>query len=101
MTGLKRGKMPDIKVYIASVTGSMKIRKETEIILRILEGKKFEFETIDIATIDGAKEKMRELAGNATLIPPQIFNKDMYCGDFAAFDMASEDGELKSFLKVE
>ena len=29
---------------------------------------------------------MRELAGNPTLLPPQVFNDDIYCGDFEAFE---------------
>jgi hypothetical protein len=30
--------------------------------------------------VEGAKEKMREIMGDAAAIPPQFFNNDVYCG---------------------
>lgn len=45
----------------------------------VLSGKHIEFEKVDISLEEGAKEKMREGAGEGTL-PPQIFKGDTYLG---------------------
>ncbi len=46
----------------------------------ILESKGIKFQKIDVAADENAKIKMRELSGNPTAIPPQLFNGDTYCG---------------------
>mmetsp|Transcript_23032 Transcript_23032/g.60169 ORF Transcript_23032/g.60169 Transcript_23032/m.60169 type:complete len:99 (-) Transcript_23032:1296-1592(-) len=95
-----------VKVYYASVTGSQEMRKHQEKIFMIIDSKKVEYEKVDIASIDGAKDKMRALMGAAGVegaeraLPPQIFNEEAYCGNFEAFHLAVEDGELETFLKL-
>ena len=39
-----------------------------------------EVKYIDVAADEDAKKKMRDLSGNPSAIPPQIFNGDTYCG---------------------
>lgn len=46
----------------------------------ILEGKKIEFQKIDIAASSEAKNKMREISNDSKALPPQICNGDQYCG---------------------
>lgn len=46
----------------------------------VLSSKHIDVEYIDVAASEDAKKKMRELSGNPTAIPPQIFNEDQYCG---------------------
>ena len=46
----------------------------------VLESKEINFEVIDIASSSDDKEKMRELAGDPTALPPQIVNNGVYCG---------------------
>ncbi|MBN3321390.1 SH3L3 protein, partial [Atractosteus spatula] len=48
--------------------------------MRILESKSVQFELIDISVGNEVREEMRSKAGNATAVPPQIFNGDQYCG---------------------
>lgn len=35
---------------------------------------------IDVAADEDAKKKMRDLIGDPSAVPPQIFNGDTYCG---------------------
>jgi hypothetical protein len=44
-----------------------------------LQGKKIEFEKVDISLVEGAKEKMRAICGETTL-PPQLCKGDTYLG---------------------
>ena len=46
----------------------------------ILDAKKIEYKKIDVAADETAKQRMRDLSGNSTAIPPQLFNDDQYCG---------------------
>ena len=46
----------------------------------VLEGKNIKFEKIDISLVDGAKEKMREISGDPTALPPQLCKGDTYLG---------------------
>ena len=46
----------------------------------ILESKGINFEIVDIAASAEDKEKMRELVGDSTALPPQIVNDGAYCG---------------------
>lgn len=39
-----------------------------------------EVKYIDVSADENAKKKMRDLSGNPTAVPPQIFNGDTYCG---------------------
>jgi hypothetical protein len=55
-------------------------RKEQEKLEMVLSGKKLEHKLIDIATIDGAKDKMRELMSDPKALPPQFFLGDKHLG---------------------
>ena len=46
----------------------------------ILSGQKVDYETIDIATSSESKDKMRELMGDETALPPQIFRGEKHLG---------------------
>mmetsp|Transcript_24835 Transcript_24835/g.34869 ORF Transcript_24835/g.34869 Transcript_24835/m.34869 type:complete len:99 (+) Transcript_24835:41-337(+) len=95
-----------LKLYFATVTSSQKIRKEQEKIQMIIEGKKLDHEIVDIASVEGAKDKMRSLMaeqgveGADKALPPKIFHDDTYCGDYEAFMYAIEDEKLNEFLKL-
>ena len=56
------------------------IKKNQQKLRFTLESKHIEFELIDVAASDDAKEEMRRLSGNPTALPPQIFNGTTYCG---------------------
>lgn len=46
----------------------------------ILDSKKIEYEKLDIAADEDAKQKMRDGMGDPKGLPPQLFNGDDYCG---------------------
>ncbi|XP_076612909.1 SH3 domain-binding glutamic acid-rich-like protein 3 [Chaetodon auriga] len=89
-----------VQVFYTSVSGSIELKKHQQKIIDILESKKIPHKLVDIAQNSDDKDLMRKIAGNPTALPPQICNGDVYCGDYAAFDMAVEAGELELFLKL-
>lgn len=46
----------------------------------VLDSKKIQYEKIDIAADEDAKQKMRDGMGDPKGLPPQLFNGDDYCG---------------------
>ena len=58
----------------------LQIKKNQQKMFMILDGKKIQYEQIDVAASEEAKKKMRELIGDPKALPPQIFNGDTYCG---------------------
>ncbi|KAM4712635.1 SH3 domain-binding glutamic acid-rich-like protein 3 [Anableps anableps] len=89
-----------VTVYMASVSGSLELKKNQERIFSVLSSKKIPYKTVDITQNSEDKDLMRKKAGNPSALPPQIFNGDVYCGDFAAFENAIEMEDLEKFLKL-
>ncbi|XP_028413851.1 SH3 domain-binding glutamic acid-rich-like protein 3 [Dendronephthya gigantea] len=89
-----------IVLYCTSVTSSIEIKKEQQRIEMVLTGKGIAFEKVDISLVEGAKEKMRELAGDKTALPPQLCRGDKYLGNYKQFDEAIENEELNKFLQI-
>ncbi|XP_078088876.1 SH3 domain-binding glutamic acid-rich protein isoform X12 [Mustelus asterias] len=93
-----------IKVFIASQSGSTAIKKKQQDVLGFLEANKIEFKEMDIAANEDNRKWMREnVPGekrpqNGIPLPPQIFNDELYCGDFEAFFNAKEDNGVYAFL---
>uniref|UniRef100_V9LFE2 SH3 domain-binding glutamic acid-rich-like protein n=1 Tax=Callorhinchus milii TaxID=7868 RepID=V9LFE2_CALMI len=93
-----------IKVFIASSSGFLGIKKKQQEVLGFLQVNKIDFEECDIAVNEENKKYMREnvpencrpSTGNP--LPPQIFNNDRYCGDFEAFFDARENNAVYAFL---
>ncbi|XP_078001422.1 SH3 domain-binding glutamic acid-rich-like protein 2 isoform X1 [Glandiceps talaboti] len=92
-----------VKVYYSSVSSSSKIKKNQMNLFMVLEGKKIEFEKVDISQDDEAKSFMWENSKqpeSGKPLPPQIYNDDEYCGDYDDFDIANEDKAWYSFMKI-
>lgn len=94
-----------IKVYISSVTGNSKMRKQQQHIQSTLESFKIDFENVDISCPNNEEQKefMRTNAkarDGSVALPPQIFNEDDYCGDYEDFEINVEDNLLYEFLKM-
>uniref|UniRef100_A0A3Q2DA66 SH3 domain-binding glutamic acid-rich-like protein 3 n=2 Tax=Cyprinodon variegatus TaxID=28743 RepID=A0A3Q2DA66_CYPVA len=89
-----------VSVYMASVSGSLEMKKSQDRIFSVLSSKKIPFKAVDITQDSEYKDLMRKIAGNPTALPPQICNGDQYCGDFAAFENAVELNQLEQFLKL-
>ncbi|XP_006631467.1 SH3 domain-binding glutamic acid-rich-like protein 3 [Lepisosteus oculatus] len=90
-----------VKLYYTTVTASREIKSQQAEVMRILESKSIQFELIDISVGNEVREEMRSKAGNATAVPPQIFNGDQYCGDYQLFSEAVEADTVEKFLKLE
>uniref|UniRef100_A0A8C0RXK1 SH3 domain binding glutamate rich protein like 2 n=1 Tax=Canis lupus familiaris TaxID=9615 RepID=A0A8C0RXK1_CANLF len=76
-----------IRVFIASSSGFVAIKKQQQDVVRFLEANKIEFEEVDITMSEEQRQWMyknippekKPAQGNP--LPPQIFNGDRYCGD--------------------
>ncbi|XP_078001700.1 SH3 domain-binding glutamic acid-rich-like protein 3 isoform X2 [Phascolarctos cinereus] len=72
--------MSGLRVYSTSVTGSREIKSQQSEVTRILDGKRIQYELVDISQDNALREEMRNLAGDPKAIPPQICNGNKYCG---------------------
>lgn len=95
-----------VKVFVASVTPSMEVKKRTQKLFMTLESMGISFEAVDITQEGGEKDReylrlhARSPAGHSLSVP-QIFNQDIYCGDFEDFENAIESKQLFSFLRLD
>ncbi|KAJ8978513.1 hypothetical protein NQ317_002417 [Molorchus minor] len=102
-----------IKVYVSGISGNKEVKKRQQRVLLILDSKNVNYEVIDIAE-PGAEDSKDFMQTNATSLggtisdpsprhplPPQIFNDEVYCGDYDLFDMANEVDEMEKFLKLQ
>uniref|UniRef100_A0A8C0LEC8 SH3 domain-binding glutamic acid-rich-like protein 3 n=1 Tax=Canis lupus dingo TaxID=286419 RepID=A0A8C0LEC8_CANLU len=69
-------------------------------VTRILDGKRIQYQLVDISQDNALRDEMRALAGNPKATPPQIVNGDQYCGDYELFVEAVEQNTLQEFLKL-
>ncbi|GFS32274.1 SH3 domain-binding glutamic acid-rich protein homolog [Trichonephila inaurata madagascariensis] len=95
-----------IKVYISGICGSQEVRKHQQRVVFILQGLPIDLQIIDV-TDPGREEDLTFMQEEAkkhdkkTQLPPQIFNENEYCGDYADFELANDDDEILRFLKLE
>ncbi|XP_061040676.1 LOW QUALITY PROTEIN: SH3 domain-binding glutamic acid-rich-like protein 3 [Eubalaena glacialis] len=92
--------MSSLRVYSTSVTGSREIKSQQSEVTRILDGKRIQYQLVDISQDNALRDEMRALAGNPKATPPQIVNGDQYCGDYELFVEAVEQNTLQEFLKL-
>ncbi|KAM6427197.1 SH3 domain-binding glutamic acid-rich-like protein 3 [Liasis olivaceus] len=92
--------MAAIRIYYTSVTGSREVKQRQSEVLRILDGNHMKYQLVDVSVSESLLQEMRDKAGKADAIPPQIFNGEEYCGDFEMLYEATENEEVKKFLKV-
>uniref|UniRef100_A0A3B3QSE3 SH3 domain binding glutamate-rich protein like 2 n=2 Tax=Paramormyrops kingsleyae TaxID=1676925 RepID=A0A3B3QSE3_9TELE len=93
-----------IRVFIASLSGSVVIKKRQQEIVGFLEANRIPFEVVDITMLEDQRLWMyRNLPegkhpdrGNP--LPPQIFNGQQYCGDYEDFFQSKETNTVFSFL---
>jgi hypothetical protein len=85
----------------------MEIKRKQDFVISVLSSRKISFVEIDISdpSCEAEKKFMREHsrpAGSDTVpLPPQIFNDDVYCGDYDGVFTANENVELYEFLKLD
>nr|XP_038937893.1 SH3 domain-binding glutamic acid-rich-like protein 2 isoform X2 [Rattus norvegicus] len=76
-----------VRVFVASCSGFVAIKKKQQDVVRFLEANKIEFEEVDITMSEEQRQWMyknippekKPAQGNP--LPPQIFNGDRYCGE--------------------
>ncbi|XP_067388717.1 SH3 domain-binding glutamic acid-rich-like protein 2 isoform X1 [Emydura macquarii macquarii] len=93
-----------IRVFIASSSGSVAIKKRQQDVVRFLEANRIDFEEVDITMSEEQRqwmyknipEERQPAQGNP--LPPQIFSDDQYCGDYDCFFEAKESNTVFSFL---
>ncbi|KAF3702786.1 SH3 domain-binding glutamic acid-rich-like protein 2 [Channa argus] len=93
-----------IKVYIASSTGSVAVKKHQQEVVGFLEANRISFQEIDITMLEEQRFWMYrniprgKLPEKGNPLPPQIFNEDHYCGDYEDFFQSKENNTVFSFL---
>ncbi|KAM9445567.1 SH3 domain-binding glutamic acid-rich-like protein 2 isoform 1-T1 [Clarias gariepinus] len=98
-----------IRVYIASSSGSLAVKKRQQEVVGFLEANRISFEEVDITMLEEERlwmyenipEEKRPEKGNP--LPPQIFNGKVYRGvsnnqDYEDFFLSKEDNTVFSFL---
>ncbi|XP_057219503.1 SH3 domain-binding glutamic acid-rich-like protein 2 [Triplophysa rosa] len=95
-----------IRVYVASSSGSVAVKKHQQAVVGFLESNRISFEEVDITMLEDQRlwmyqnipEKKQPEKGNP--LPPQIFNGDDYCGDYEDFFQSKETNTVSSFLRL-
>ncbi|XP_056612934.1 SH3 domain-binding glutamic acid-rich protein isoform X4 [Triplophysa dalaica] len=93
-----------IKVFLASSSGSTAIKKKQQDVVGFLEALKIDYSQLDIASNEENRQWMRENVPGEMKptggipLPPQIFNEQIYCGDYETFFNAKEDNAVYEFL---
>ncbi|KAI8912698.1 thioredoxin-like protein [Gorgonomyces haynaldii] len=71
--------MARVIVYYSSVAGNVKIKKEQTRVQDLLKAKGIEYELVDLAQDDKAKEYMKSKSGKTVI--PQIFVDGEFKGE--------------------
>ncbi|XP_062407414.1 SH3 domain-binding glutamic acid-rich-like protein 2 [Sardina pilchardus] len=93
-----------IRVYIASSSGSIAVKKRQQAIVGFLEANRISFEEIDITMLEDERQWMyrnipqEKHPEKGNPLPPQIFNGQEYCGDHEDFFQSKENNTVFSFL---
>uniref|UniRef100_A0A8D0GHH3 SH3 domain-binding glutamic acid-rich-like protein n=1 Tax=Sphenodon punctatus TaxID=8508 RepID=A0A8D0GHH3_SPHPU len=93
-----------VRVFTASSSGSVAIKKRQQDVVRFLEANRIEFEEVDITMSEEQRQWMyknipqekRPAQGNP--LPPQIFSGGQYCGDYDSFFESKESNTVFTFL---
>nr|XP_015859344.2 SH3 domain-binding glutamic acid-rich-like protein 2 [Peromyscus maniculatus bairdii] len=93
-----------VRVFVASSSGFVAIKKKQQDVVRFLEANKIEFEEVDITMSEEQRQWMyknippEKKPSQGNPLPPQIFNGDRYCGDYDSFFESKESNTVFSFL---
>ncbi|XP_041728985.1 SH3 domain-binding glutamic acid-rich-like protein 2 [Coregonus clupeaformis] len=93
-----------IKVYIASSSGSVAVKKRQQAVVGFLEANRISFQEVDITNVEDRRLWMyqhippEKHPDKGNPLPPQIFNGDCYCGDYEDFFQSKENNTVFTFL---
>ncbi|XP_050419592.1 SH3 domain-binding glutamic acid-rich protein homolog [Adelges cooleyi] len=95
-----------VKVYISGISGNKEVKKRQQRVTMILDSKSIEYDLVDITEPGKEEDKAymqtnsKTKDGSRNALPPQIFNNNVYCGDYDDFDIANELDELDKFFDI-
>ncbi|XP_022176866.1 SH3 domain-binding glutamic acid-rich protein homolog [Myzus persicae] len=95
-----------VKVYMSGISGNKEVKKRQQRVTMILDSKSISYDLVDITEPGKEDEKAymqtnsKTKDGSKNALPPQIFNDDVYCGDYDDFDTANELDELDKFFDI-
>ncbi|XP_036405849.1 SH3 domain-binding glutamic acid-rich-like protein 3 [Megalops cyprinoides] len=89
-----------VTVYFSSTSASRELKQHQTEIFQYLDANKIQYKAVDITQGSEVKEEMRKKSGNPSAMPPQVFNGDVYCGDYDKFFEAVELGKAEEFFKL-
>ncbi|KAL5244918.1 hypothetical protein ACI65C_012328 [Semiaphis heraclei] len=84
----------------------LQVKKRQQRVTMILDSKSISYDLVDITEPGKEDEKAymqinsKTKDGSKNALPPQIFNDDVYCGDYDDFDTANELDELDKFFDI-
>ncbi|XP_062980990.1 SH3 domain-binding glutamic acid-rich-like protein 2 [Elgaria multicarinata webbii] len=93
-----------IRVFVASSSCSVAIKKRQQDIVQFLEANKIDFVEVDITMSEEQRRWMYKnipqdkLPAQGNPLPPQIFSDDQYCGDYDSFFESKESNTVLTFL---
>jgi len=96
-----------VKVYVTGISASKEIKKRQQRACMILDSLRIRYECIDLSESgheeekENMKTKCKTRNNQSQAFPPQFFNDDKYCGDYEDFELASDDDDVMTFLKLE
>ncbi|KAJ3606519.1 hypothetical protein NHX12_026040 [Muraenolepis orangiensis] len=93
-----------IRVFVASSTGSVGVKKHQQAVVSFLEANHLSFQQVDITMLEEERlwmyhnvpQDKHPERGNP--LTPQIFNGDRYCGDYEDFFQSMENNAVFPFL---
>ncbi|KAH9858215.1 hypothetical protein C2E23DRAFT_803107 [Lenzites betulinus] len=91
---------PPIQVFLTTIASQPALRHRQEYVLRVLQGKKVQFTSYDLASDEDAKKLWRRKAPLDKQQLPGLLIGGEYPGSFDQFEEAVEFGELDSYLRL-
>ncbi|KAI0778595.1 hypothetical protein BD413DRAFT_510339 [Trametes elegans] len=91
---------PPIQVFLTTIATQPALRQRQEYVLRVLQVKKVQFTSYDLASDEDAKKLWRRKAPLEKQQLPGILIGGEFPGTFQEFEEAVEFGELDAFLRL-
>ncbi|XP_004343513.1 hypothetical protein CAOG_07639 [Capsaspora owczarzaki ATCC 30864] len=88
--------MSDIVVYYSEVSGNQQVKKNTQSLFFMFDGKKIAYKKVDVSIDDAGKNYMQSKSHKRDL--PQVFVNGEFKGVYDDVVEANESGELEKFL---
>ncbi|THH34030.1 hypothetical protein EUX98_g180 [Antrodiella citrinella] len=91
---------PPVQLFMTTIASQPALRQRQETLLRVLQVKKIPFDSYDLASDPEAKTLWRRKAPSDKQQLPGILVGGEFPGTYAEFEVAVEDDELDTFLRL-